>query len=139
MSGSQKALKIISIILIVWAIILLVFGALLTGGSQLPGMSAETIDVQGTAIDMSSMSLIMGIGMIVSGVMYLIISLLGLRGAKNPAKIGAFFVLCIIGLVLNVLSLISLIAQGQFNWTYLVSVALIVVCTYLAFQIKKQA
>lgn len=139
MSGSQKTLKIISIILIVWAVVIILFGALMAAGSAVPGMSAESIDMNGTAMDMATAALALGVGIIINGVISLIIALFGLRGAKNPHKVGAFFVLCVIGLVLGLVGIVMSIAQGSFQWTSLVSLALIVVCTVLASNIKKQA
>lgn len=139
MTGSQKTLKIVSIILIIWAVLEVLFGAFLAAGSAVPGMSAESVDVNGSTMVLSSAALAMGIGVIVGGVINLIIALLGLRGAKNPAKIGVFFVLCIIGLVLSVIGTIMSIMQGSFQWSYVVSLAIVAVCTYLASKIKKQA
>lgn len=139
MSGSQKTLKIISIILIVWEILVILLGAFLAAGSAVPGMSAESIDMGGSTMDMSSAALAFGIGIIIGGVINLIIGLLGLRGAKNPHKIGLFFVLCIIGLVLGIVGIVMNIMQGAFQWTSLVSVVIVAVCTLLAHSIKKQA
>ena len=138
MSGSQKALKVISILLLVWGILMLLLGVFLAAGSQVPGMSAESMDVNGI-MNMSTAALAFGIGTIVGGVINLIIGLLGLRGAKNPRKAGAFFVLCIIGLVLSLISLGMGIAQGTFQWQSLIGILIIAVCTYLANAVKKQA
>lgn len=139
MSGSQKTLKIISIILIIWAIIVILLGAFLAAGSSVPGMSAESINIDGSTMDMATAALGFGIGIIIGGVINLIIGLLGLRGAKDSHKIGLFFVLCIIGLVLGVIGIIMSLMQGAFQWTSLVSLVIIAVCTYLAHNIKKQA
>lgn len=139
MSGSQKALKIISIILVIWSIIVILLGGFLAAGSAVPGMSAESIDMGGSTMDMASAALGFGIGILIGGVINLIIGLLGLRGAKNPHKIGLFFVLCIIGLVLGVVGIVMNVMQGAFQWTSLVSLVIVAVCTYLAHAIKKQA
>lgn len=139
MSGSQKALKIISIIMIVWAVLLVVMGAFLAAGSQVPGVSGESINFDGTSMDMSTAAIGMGVGFVIAGVIDLIIALLGLRGAKNPKKIGVFFVLCIIGLVLGVVGMAMQVMQGTFQWSSLISLALVLVCTVLAGSIKKQA
>lgn len=138
-SGSQKALKIISIILVVWSILVIALGAFLAAGSAVPGMSAETIDMGGEVTDMATAALAFGIGTAIGGVINLVIGLLGLRGAKNPHKIGLFFVLCIVGLVLGVVGIVMDFMQGSFQWTSLVSVVIVAVCTYLAHSIKKQA
>ena len=103
MSGSQKALKVVSILLIIYAVVMTAFGIfLVAGGSFLAG---ETIDVNGTAEAANVMAAALGGGTIVGGIVDLVIGLLGLRGAKNPRKVGPFFVLCIIGLVLGLVGL----------------------------------
>lgn len=125
--------------MIVWAIVVILLGAFMAAGSAVPGVSSETIDMGDGAMNMSTAALAFGIGTIVGGVINLIIGLLGLRGAKNPRKAGAFFVLCIIGLVLSLISLGMGIAQGTFQWQSLIGILIIAVCTYLANAVKKQA
>ncbi|MCB7038285.1 hypothetical protein [Eggerthella sinensis] len=139
MSGSQKALKIISIIMIVWAIVVILLGAFMAAGSAVPGVSSETIDTGDGIMNMSTAALAFGIGTIVGGVINLIIGLLGLRGAKNPRKVGAFFVMCIIGLIFGIAGLVLDIMNGALAWSDIVSVLIVVVCTCLAQSIKKQA
>lgn len=139
MSGSQKALKIISILMIVWAIFTILLGALLAAGSAVPGMSAESIDLEGSTMDMATAAVALGVGIIVGGVINLIIALFGLRGARNPHKVGAFFVLCVIGLILGIVGLVMNIMQGTFQWTSIVGMVLLIVCTLLASNVKKQA
>lgn len=139
MSGSQKALKVISIVLIVWAIVVILLGGFMAAGSAAPGMSAQSIDMGGSTMDMATAALAFGIGTVVGGVVNLIIGLLGLRGAKNPHKIGLFFALCVIGLVLGIVGIVMNIMQGAFQWTSLVSVVIVAACTLLAAKIRKQA
>lgn len=137
MSGSRKALKVVSVLLIIYAVAMAAFGIfMVAGGSFLVG---ETVDVDGTAQAANVMAAALGAGTIAGGVIDLIIGLLGLRGAKNPRKVGPFFVLCIIGLVLGLVSLGMSIAQGSFNPWSLVSLVIIAVCLYLSAQVKKQA
>ena len=109
---------------------------LVAGGSFLAG---ETIDVNGTAEAANVMAAALGGGTIVGGIVDLVIGLLGLRGAKNPRKVGPFFVLCIIGLVLGLVGLGMSLAQGTFDLWSLVSVVIVAVCLYLSAQVKKQA
>ena len=137
MSGSQKALKVVSLLLIVYAVVMTAFGIFrVAGGSFLAG---ETIDVNGTAEAANVMAAALGGGTIVGGIVDLVIGLLGLRGAKNPRKVGPFFVLCIIGLVLGLVGLGMSLAQGTFDLWSLVSVVIVAVCLYLSAQVKKQA
>ena len=137
MSGSQKALKVISIITIVYAVVLLVLGIFMAAGGSL--LSGETIDVDGTAASASIVAAVLGVTLVIGGVVDLVIGLLGLRGAKNPRKVGPFFVLCISGLVLGLVGLGMSLAQGTFDLWSLVSVVIVAVCLYLSAQVKKQA
>lgn len=139
MSGSQRALKTISILLIAWAIALIAFGAFLAFGAQSGAVAGDAVGADGAVVDASAMGMALGIGTIVGGVINLVIALLGLRGAKNPRKIGAFYALCIIGAVLGLIGLGMGIAQGTLPWSSVVSLAVIVVCFFLANSIKKQA
>ena len=138
MSGSQKALKVVSILLVVYAIITLLLGAFLCFGASIPGVAGQAIDVSGSAIDAATLSVTMGVGFVISGVIYLIIGLLGNRGAKNPSKIGPFFVLSIIGVVLAVISAVLGVMQGSFPLSQLIGLLVVILCAVLAFNIKKQ-
>ena len=63
MSGSQKALKVVSVLLIIYAVVMTAFGIfLVAGGSFLAG---ETIDVNGTAEAANVMAAALGGGTIV--------------------------------------------------------------------------
>ena len=137
MSGSQKALKVVSLLLIIYAVVMTAFGIfLVAGGSFLAG---ETIDVNGTAEAANAMAAALGGGTIVGGIVDLVIGLLGLRGAKNPRKVGPIFVLFIIRHVLGLVGQGKSLAQGTFDLWSLVSVVIVAVCLYLSAQVKKQA
>lgn len=138
MSGSQKALKVVSIIVIIYAILMILLGAFLCFGASLPGIAGQAIDVDGSALDAAAVSVILGVGSLVSGVVYLIIGLLGKRGAKNPQKIGPFFVLSVIGVILSIASAVLGIMQGSFPLSQFVGLLIVILCAVLAFNIKKQ-
>ncbi|MEG0016307.1 MAG: hypothetical protein RRZ85_01180 [Gordonibacter sp.] len=139
MSGSQKALKVVSIITIVFAVFLVLFGALMAAGVALPGATTDTIEADGVSVSVATAAIAFAIPFIVGGILNLIIGFLGLRGAKNPRKVGPFFVLCIIGLVLGLIGLGMSLAQGSFDPSSLVNVAIMAVCLYLASKVKQQA
>lgn len=139
MSGSQKALKVISIILIVWAVLGMLLGLFFAGGSLMPGIADQAVDVgDGSTVNLAAAAMGLGILAILSSLVYLVVGVLGLRGAKNPRKIGAFFVMCVIGLVLAIIVIALDLMNGRFDWTNLLDLAIIVVCTVLAQKIKKQ-
>ena len=110
MSGSQKALKVISIITIVYAVVLLVLGIFMAAGGSL--LSGETIDVDGTAASASIVAAVLGVTLVIGGVVDLVLGLLGLGMA---------------------------IAQGTFDPASLVNIVIIAVCLFLAMRVKQQA
>ena len=108
-TGSQKALKVISWIVIVFAILSIVLGVVaLAGGSLMAGASlqAEGQDQQNILI-VSGLAFGVAAAAIIGGIVDFIIGMLGLRGAKNPNKIGVFFVIAIIGLILAIIDFVA--------------------------------
>ena len=138
MSGAQRALKIISIVLIVLAVITLGFGLFLALGSFMPGIADETFSYQGETVNMQLMAIVMGVTVIIMGLVDLIIAIFGLRGANHPEKIGPFFVLCIIGVVISLIGLGGSLVQGQVDGASIGSLVVIVVCLILASKIRQQ-
>lgn len=90
-------------------------------------------------MSLSSASIAFGAGFLVNAVIYLIVAILGLRGAKDASKIGAFFVLCIIFLVVSLIGFGMSIAQNSANWTSFIDLVVLVICLVLAYNIKKDA
>ncbi|MEG1562002.1 MAG: hypothetical protein RR323_06330 [Raoultibacter sp.] len=140
-SSSQKALKVIAIIMIVFAAFSILGGLFAAFGGGALGSAAITAgDDKATVV--GGVALLGGIMMLIGGIINLVIGLLGLRGANNPQKIGAFFVLSIIGFVFAALSLVSILMSGAFDITTLVSdvigLALPLICVLLAYNIKKE-
>lgn len=84
---------------------------------------------------------VLGAGALISGVIDLLIGIFGLRGAKDPRKIGPFFVFSIIGLVLSILNLIISLTSGVIDLTTIgsniVSVALLIGCVVLANKVRQ--
>ena len=71
------------------------------GSDQLFGVSVDTgIATVGVLIT------IIGVVALLSGVLDIITGALGLRGAKDPSKLGPYLVLCWISLVLAIVSLV---------------------------------
>ncbi|MEG1623869.1 MAG: hypothetical protein RR300_03300 [Raoultibacter sp.] len=83
-----------------------------------------------------------GIMLLVNGLVDLVVGIFGLRGAKNPKKIGVFFVLAIIGVVFAAFGLISTLMSGSFDAGSIVSGLLSLVFPalglYFASKIKKE-
>lgn len=116
MTGSQKALKVISIIVIILAVLCVLAGAALLI-PNLAYVSADFPNVEGAdratvAAGAALMLVISGV-LIVSGVIDLIVGILGLRGAKDPKKIGGFFAIAVIGLIIATINLAITLFSGQ--------------------------
>lgn len=137
MSGSQKVLKVISIILIVLAAIALALGVFMVSGSLLPDLSGS-LNVNGDVSEIADVMLVLGVATVFSAVVNIVIAVLGLRGAKNPSKIGPFFVLSIIGTVWYAIGMIGSLARGMIDINTAVNLVVVVVCLVLALNIKKQ-
>ena len=78
--------------------------------------------------------------LILSGVIDLIVGILGLRGAKDPKRIGTFFVIAVIGLILAVVNLTITVATGQTDPGSLsapiAQIVVMLVCVILANNIR---
>ena len=121
-SGSQKFLKVISIIDIVLGILALIAGIMtaLLGGAAAAGVVSSGADALATSeftaeevgVGIAAFSII-GVFTIVAGIITLLEGILGLRAANDPQKIMPVWVLAIIGLVCSVVSLImTFVNQG---------------------------
>lgn len=143
MTGSQKAIKIISIILIVVGIVALIAGLItFAGGMALVGAGAEASSIdQQFYVSSAGLFFVLGAGALISGVIDLLIGIFGLRGAKDPRKIGPFFVFSIIGLVLSILNLVISLTSGVSDLTTIgsniVSVALLIGCVVLVNKVRQ--
>lgn len=135
MSGSQKAVKIISIIMIIAGVIvgIMGLGIVLTGGAGL----ALTDDTTTSAEVLGG-----GIGIVLTAIVNIIIGCCGLRGAKDASKIKPFYIFCIIGLVVSLAGVVVGFVQGQGMTAIssnIVSLLLIIICVLLANNVRKQA
>ncbi|MCI1664797.1 MAG: hypothetical protein LKI25_00290 [Atopobiaceae bacterium] len=145
-STSQKILKVICIIWIVFTVIglILAIGVTALGGVGMFGVSSGEI----TGADAASVTtggtllLVMGVATIIIGIVDLIVGIFGLRGANDPRKIGVFFVLCAIDLVICVIGVIAGMVQGSDQSTLVQNIVDCVwpaICLGLSYNIKQQA
>lgn len=136
MNGSRTALKIITAIMIIFALLEIVVGAILLLGAKLPEFATTLIFINGQVMTEATASLGLGIGFVAIGIVHFIIGMLGWRGAKRPSKIGPFFWLSVIGAVLSVVGLVMAIAQGSVSTVTIVSTVVVVICAILANSIR---
>lgn len=142
MSGSQKALKVISVVLVVFSLLGLVLGILLIASAGFTGVGDDSIQLEGSTMDLATAAMGFGIFAIAGSLVNLIIAALGIRGANRPAKIMPFLVFAIIGLAFGLLTLVGDFTNGMaMNQmaSDIIDVALLAICVGLALRIRKQA
>ena len=133
-SGAQIALLVLSILGIIASALCILTGlAFIFFGS-----SAAVSQIMADAGYVATFAAVAGVLFVVVGLVDLIIAIFGVRGANNAEKIGGFWVLCIIGLVVNVISLVSTIYAGRDPSTEITGVLFVLIMFILACSIKKQ-
>ena len=108
MTGSQKALKVISIIVIILAVLCVLAGVALLI-PNIAYVEADFPNVEGA--DRATVAAGAAMMLVISG--DLIVGVLGLRGAKDPKKIGGFFAIAVIGLIIAAINLAITLFSGQ--------------------------
>lgn len=128
MSSSQKTLKVICIVLMVWSALTLLFNVLAMFGGVL------TLVVPGVGLSL----LFTGFLGIFGSIFDIVVAALGVRGANYPAKIGPFYVLAVIGFALAAVSAVAGIFAGDFQAHEIVNALLTGACAVLASNIRKE-
>ena len=142
MTGSQKAIKVLSILLIIISVLAILIGLVtMAGGMAVVGAGSQVAEAdQEFYATGAGLLLFLGVGSLISGVIDLIIGIFGVRGAKDPHKIKPFFVISIIGLVLALLSLMVSISSGAEISSIVSNVVTVVIlgcCVYFSNNIRK--
>ena len=147
-SGSQKVLLVLSIINIIVAVLALLSGLLVMLGGAAVGTipaSDAAAALEGTGVTQGEAGALVGIAgfvIVFSGVIELVVGILGVRAANDNQKIMPVWVLAIVQLVLYAISLISIIAGGSFGTqgvSAIVSLVVAFLIVWLANNIKKEA
>lgn len=144
-SGSQKALLVVSIIEIIFAVLALIMGIMTLAGIGL--VSTATLDADPTTNAMAQATAgaafsIASVVLLVSGGWSLFCGIMGVRAANDNQKIMFVWVVSIISVVLQVISLIMAIVNGSFadNWaSQIIALALQCLMFWLANNIKQEA
>ncbi|MBR2742150.1 MAG: hypothetical protein IKD89_01010 [Clostridia bacterium] len=139
-SGSRKMLKFFGVLDIIFGILGLIFGIMIAGtggiGAMVPETATDTSLQTGVAV-----LLVLGIFLIIAGIIDLIVGILSVRASNNPKKIMPVWVLALISLIVNVISVIYTIAQGAGTnvWSSIVSLAIAAIIFFVANNVKKEA
>lgn len=143
MTGSQKVIKVVSILVIIVAILSILLGlASCVGGfAGVAASSGVSESEQETLALGAGVLFFLGGGAIISGVIDLIVGILGLRGAKDPKRIGGFFAIAVIGFIIAAINLaITLFSAQQLDFATLLApiaqLVVMLVCVILANNVR---
>ena len=146
-SGHQKALLVLSIIELVLSILGLVGGLAITflGGAVIAAAPEVAAEGGATAAEVSSVG---GMAVIASGVIIIaaifgiLAGVFGIRAANDNQKIMPVWVVTLIVIILNVVGLIVVIANGSFGgnaFGYVIDLVFSIILFWIANSIKTQA
>ena len=139
MTSWQVWLRRLCIVLLVWAGVEIIFGALLIVAAQyLPADILNEIGSIGEGFDVYFFASMLGVTALVGSVINIAVALLGLRGARNPKKIALFFWIAIVDAVVMAWALASSLSQGIIDASSLVSGVFIITLAICAWQVRKQ-
>ncbi|MBQ3106147.1 MAG: hypothetical protein IJC51_01540 [Eggerthellaceae bacterium] len=122
-------MNVICIVLMVWSALTLLFNVLAMFGGVL------TLVVPGVGLSL----LFTGFLGIFGSIFDIVVAALGVRGANDPAKIGPFYVLAVIGFALAAVSAVAGIFAGDFQAHEIVNALLTGACAVLASNIRKES
>ena len=117
---AQKIIRIISILNSIQGALYFIMGAIFIFGGAFIGTAdpatlttTTTGDISLTQGELGAISAFVGIAMFVTGLVGLIVGILGLRAAKDATKIKPVWIMSIISLVLNIITFVSNLTQGN--------------------------
>ena len=142
-SGSQKALRIISIIGIIFGLLALAMAALMVFASGFVASVTDEAAVEGMSnTEAGALVGFTGLITLVEALIAIIQGILGLRAAKDASKIKPVWILAIIGLVGSVIGAIMFFVNGGGDMSnitsYISSVVFAVIYFWIANNIKQQ-
>ncbi len=146
-SGSQKALLVLSIIEIVFAVLALIGGissVVLTGvvaGSTPDIVAQGRVTANEAATGTAVLAILSGV-VIISGIWSLLCGIFGIRAANDNQKIMIVWVFTLIGVIGGVVALIAAIVNGSFGQSaFALIIGLIMdgILFWIANNIKKEA
>ena len=137
MSGSQKYIKIVSILNIIAGAIFTIVGILGFTSKAIVGNEALIEQAGGDSSAPMAANVFL-IVMIVIGLFSLAVGILGVRAANDPSKIGPVFTLAVVSLIISVVNLFVGIFGGNFSIYSLVECVPPALMTLCANNVKKQ-
>ena len=142
-SGSQKALLVISIIEIVFAVLALIIGlgtGLIGGFAGMAGLEGE-LTAEEAALGSAGLA-VLSIVIVIEAIWSLLCGIFGIRAANDNQKIMIVWVFALIGVIVSIVGLVSAIVNGSFgqNAASLIAGLIVdVVLFWIANNIKREA
>ena len=119
-SAERGALKVPGVLFIVLGVVSLISGGVMIPGARVVDTTQTVAVADGLDLNVMVWSLALAIWWLLSGLFYIVFGALGIRGAKNPAKIGLFMVLAwnlaIVGKLSDVLSQLLGVPVNWLGW-----------------------
>uniref|UniRef100_UPI00259ACC21 hypothetical protein n=1 Tax=uncultured Bifidobacterium sp. TaxID=165187 RepID=UPI00259ACC21 len=116
-SAERGALKIFGVLFIVLGVVYLISGGVMIAGARVVDTTQTVAVADGLDLNVMVWSLALAIWWLISGLFYIVFGALGIRGAKNPAKIGVFMVLAWILAIVGMISVVlSQLLGSSVNW-----------------------
>lgn len=147
----KKALKILSVLMIIGAVILVMVSILSLASGGLLGVAGmesrpvteDEIETADAAFILGSVIVILGILLLITAIFNLITGIFGLRGAKgDAAAAGKSKVMACISLAITIISDVIMLATGEAEATNALSmvlgIALSVCFIYIAYRVQHE-
>ena len=119
-TNEQKIIRNISLINLIQGAFYFIMGAMFIFGGAFIGTAdpatlttTTTGDVSLTPAEMGGIAAGVGIIIFITGLVGLIVGILGMRAAKDATKIKPVWIMSIISLVLNIITFVSNLTQGN--------------------------
>lgn len=139
-SAERGALKIFGVLFIILGIVYLIGGGVMIAGARFVDPNLTVNVAEGLDLNVMVWGLALAIWWLISGLFYVIFGVLGIHGAKNPAKIGVFMVLAWILAIVGMISVVlSQLLGSSVNWLGWIVFAVTVAAAIYATKIRKDA
>lgn len=138
MANLRSGLKIFAVIIIALGLYDFIGGLVLVFANNTPEIASVILNIRGVEYTIPTAALVFGAIMIFAGLVNLLIGFLGWRGAKNPAKIGPFVWISLVGAIFTIINFIGEIINGSFTFSTAFDTLFMVVIFATAYSIRKK-
>lgn len=139
-SMERGALKILGVLFIVLGVVYLISGGVMIAAARTVDPARTVTVADGLDLNVLVWGLALAVWWLICGLFYVVFGALGIRGAKNPAKIGVFMVLAWILAIAGMISVVlGQLLGSSVNWLGWIVFAVTVAAAIYATKIRKDA